>query len=726
VERIVSTPIQISVIGTSPVTATLPSITLHPAAAGADLPYLATLYPLEGTVAASERVVSPDDARLVGSTIATWPDGSARIVVLAGTMTVGTRPLPIRLGKTTAPHGPALTARAISALVSNITVNLPGAGSGSLTGFASPAKVWWANERVICARYYIPLAAGMVAAVDIHAFASRALVEITVENGVLDPAAPVTPATKAFSRGTVSINGAAIASDLASPVAGATPLGGDGLNGGHTTWEHTGMTAMRAFSVTHWIGGDPQIEVTHDKAFLAAHPVFWKSARDASESILAGHGTAAYRVWHMGLLPAGDGGSSSNRPGIGVMNRFDVDYMRSGDKRARRSVLANARAHLHYPINYRNASNYNVLHAGSAASGGYSASLPINKGQRGFGAANDPAPELAHHASFNVIPFLCHPSPMFIEGAQKLAIYFVRYVNGWYQSGQVRGRAWAMRTWAHALWLTPDADAWWKAPMWANVFIRSLRHADNHRPASGNCPIANPLDIVWASDPGSLSPPMAPKVSDFTPQYQGVGQSLWEHDYYSMVMWQIAQMKLASGADQALIEAHADWTLGNAARRVNECKNGEWRWKPHTTVCGTYAAPATQSNGAAYPDDAVIEGYPRLDSLPTWGEQLNWFMSRDGSRPPASAGWWIQPKGLTWGTADAVAVQMTTSGGYHAMFMGALACAVDRHVPGSHAAWARIANPATGLPDIEWYYDGAVNRPDFAMWPRVPIDPRAS
>jgi hypothetical protein len=56
------------------------------------------------------------------------------------------------------------------------------------------------------------------------------------------------------------------------------------------------------------------------------------------------------------------------------------------------------------------------------------------------------------------------------------------------------------------------------------------------------------------------------------------------------------------------------------------------------------------------------------------------------------------------------------------MFMGALACAVDRRVPGSHAAWARVADPTTGLPDIRWYYDGAVSRPDFAMWPRIPID----
>ena len=157
----------------------LPTLTLNPTQTGTG-PYMAAVYPLQGLVPTGQSLDSPDDPSFRSTVISRWPDGSASVVVVAGEtgVTLGASKQ-IRLRAAAA--GPSgLTAARVGQLVTDVTVDCGALGSATFTDFTAPSKVWWANERVICARYRKPVGTHttLEAVIDIHAFSSnRALVE---------------------------------------------------------------------------------------------------------------------------------------------------------------------------------------------------------------------------------------------------------------------------------------------------------------------------------------------------------------------------------------------------------------------------------------------------------------------------------------------------------------------------------------------------------------------
>ena len=62
--------------------------------------------------------------------------------------------------------------------------------------------------------------------------------------------------------------------------------------------------------------------------------------------------------------------------------------------------------------------------------------------------------------------FMCRPSPVFIEIAQKIAVWngtWGSYDGTFGTYYQTRGMAWCVRSLAHAIFLTPDGDSWKQA-----------------------------------------------------------------------------------------------------------------------------------------------------------------------------------------------------------------------------------------------------------------------
>ena len=160
-------------------------------------------------------LASPDDGGLRASVLSRWDDGSAAVVVVAGSTTLsGTadQVLRLQLGQPIAAE-PSLTAARIAALVSSVKVDLGALGVINLTSFTSPERVWWSNPQTICARYRVaaPQHPTLEAVIDIQAFArNQALVEVVVENAKLNPALPVKPADANYSA-VVTINGTSVA-----------------------------------------------------------------------------------------------------------------------------------------------------------------------------------------------------------------------------------------------------------------------------------------------------------------------------------------------------------------------------------------------------------------------------------------------------------------------------------------------------------------------------------
>ena len=152
----------------------LPTLTLHPTQNVVG-PYTAAVFPLQGLVPSGQGIDSPDDPAMRSTVISRWPDGSASVVVVAGETSVSLgAPKQIRLRAAAAGSTPLTPAR-VAQLVSNVTVNCGAVGSATFDNLATPSKVWWANERVICCRYRAPIGTHptLEAVVDIHAFSSN-------------------------------------------------------------------------------------------------------------------------------------------------------------------------------------------------------------------------------------------------------------------------------------------------------------------------------------------------------------------------------------------------------------------------------------------------------------------------------------------------------------------------------------------------------------------------
>lgn len=621
-------------------------------------PYTAGVFPAEGAVPSGSLVVSDDDTTLRASVLSRWPDGSASVVVVAGDAAVvsgASRFIRLRAGTGL---GTALTPSRVGQLVTQVSVSLGSLGSASITSFASPQKVWWANERVICCRYRVPIGsdASLEAVIDIHAFSSsRAFVEVVVENGKLPASstAPGKPASKTYSA-TVQVNGVAV----------VTVASSGGPNGAHE--------AFRAWYASTWVGGDPGIEVTHDTKSMQAHPLLfkvWKAAGSFSE-----YANDAYSIWGVGRHPAFNMAAGGDSAQIGPLPRWECQYLQSGDRFARRAVLASALSMLTFNINYRDSAT------------GYVPLLNAIHPKRMTGIQDWPStmtePMIdggaAHHGAAGLMAFMCRPSPVFIEIAQKLATW-----NGsnFSTSGvfttdyQQRGYAWCMRSLAHAIFLTPDGDAW-KAPAKADLYANVQRGL-----GFKNSPM-NKLDFIWDDTLGTLY--------DFEPD-AGCQQPTFMVAYQITELPKVANAKLLAGTQQADMVALADWVCKFPVRFVNEAVGGEWR-----AVGASRMTVSSASN-------SFVES--------NWGAVQAFQFS--ASSPPPVAGLWLEGRGST---SYAALYQVPTAGAsYSSYFWAALASAAERDIPGAAAAWTKVTQNITNL---STWSDGFKTDPRWGMYPR--------
>ncbi|MEP6609639.1 MAG: hypothetical protein ABJA83_13295 [Burkholderiaceae bacterium] len=647
--------------GAVPLSGGLPVLTLHPTKTVSG-PYTAAVYPLEGLVPGGQDIDSPDDPTLRSSVLSRWPDGSAAVVVVAGetSLSVGaSKQIRLRAGSASQA---ALTPARIGQLLSNVTIDCAGVGAAVFTDFSVREKQWWANERVICCRYRKPIGTHptLEAVIDIHAFSSgRAWVEVVVENCKMATANPAMPPSAAYSA-TLSVNGAAMAAVSTAGAPGAA------------------HQPFRAWYASGWVGGDPGIDVTHDTAAMQLHPLFfrvWKSGGS-----MATYAADAYQPWGVGRHPAHDMGAGGDSAFIGPLPAWEVQYLQTGDNQVRRAVIASALSVLSFGVNYRD--------AGTGLVPTFDQLANRNQQQFGYDPARawlsngaEPAWEVAHHPAAGLMAFMCRPSPAFIEIAQKVAVW-----NGTWSSDdgtfgayyQTRGKAWCIRSLTHAIFLTPDSDAWKRAG--GAALFRNARLLKTFQ----DDPKAT-LGFVWDYAPGNLY--------DFNAVFGGTGfiQPLWQHHYLVTELHKAASAKLLAGTEQATLSAIADWAAAQPVRYVNEASAGEWRILYYQTPVGRNAAT--------------------IDSLPTWSQQFAWFYA---DAPPPAAGPWLT--GNWKSTTYASASPDSSAGAYYpSYFWSALVAAVERGVAGSAAAWSKVTANVTNL---STWSDGFGPDPRWGAYPR--------
>jgi hypothetical protein len=668
----------------------LPTLTLHPTVT-ATLPYHATVYPVEGAVPSGQILVSPDDANLRSSVLSTWPDGSAQVMVVAGETAVTnavTKAIRLRPG---APSGTALTASRIDAIVSDIVVNF-GGGDQTLSDFTSPARTWWANSATICCRYVLGCGLGtMKAIIDIHAFkagvSDRAFVEVVIENGEVNAnAATVTaPSTQTYTGATVKVNGATIAT-VSSPGAGSDIPNCRRYDEGYSAVKYTGgHEPFRAWYCSTWVGLDPGMEVTHDIAYLQGAPLFYQPAEASTENLATKYAETwdTYVPWATCRLraPAMDGTGDDEE--IGPWTECQSDYLASGNLYARRAVLATGLAALSLNWHFRHADGTPPTRAQVLGKNTTNGNWPALTTEPRYGPNSNDA---SHIPAVALVPFLCRPSPCFIDMAQKeFAWHHSNFgsTDGSHSFDQVRSRAWRARAYASTILLTPDADATRKADyrtaLATNIAVNN---------AFLDAPY-NSLAVVWG-------------LTANTSNADHDGRARCQHapwmQHFCLVAWNFVDAaKVLRDADGAAWSAMTDKACAYVVRRINEATGGEWRYHPYTLTIGDITG-GTINMGSG-----------------DWGAMTRSDMT--GTLPPAS-GSWITGTPTDWSGVSADSAAAVSAGtSYPAQMWAALCAAIERDVPGSDSAWDKVITNG-GISDFAAWRTGFRTAPRFNRWPR--------
>jgi hypothetical protein len=664
----------------------LPTFTLHSGNVSGTLPWMGTVYPAEGAVPSGMSLSSPDDTSMRATVLSTWPDGSARVMVVAGHKTgiLANSTTTVRVRPAIVSDTPMTTSNLI-AIVSTVAVNFGTPLSLTLT-VNNHDRVWWANSQVICARYRLPITnkGVMEAVIDVHAFANgRAFVEVVIENSKLDPASPVKPTAQTYTNATVSVNESVIATE-SSPITG-TPIGT--YSGQSVNWSSSTHEAFRAWYCSTWVnGGDPGISVAHDTASMQALPSFFKFDKTSSVNLDAVYASDAQQRWHTGRYQPSMGGGG-DAPHIGIYPEWECQYLQSGNKTVRNATIANALNSLTFDFNYRdqsgNVPNFTDIGNKDVQNGNW----PVNYAKP---STNKSGAGHSHCPSIGMVAFMCRPSPCFIEIAQKICVFNVIWNNWGYgpygASAEIRAKAWGIRDHAQAIFLSPDGHPW-KAPGQARLAL-----AFNHGYAAGNLnqyttDSRGLLNFTWAVAPNSVAT---------RPDTVGFGLSLFENYYLLQSLHMASSLKVLTGADLTNLNALANWVSLLPVRYVNEAIGGSFRLHFYGQDGGR------DKNGGT------------IDSLSTWGAQLAW---KTTDTPLAVSGPMMTNSGIqptSW--ADpANQVDNSASAFYPTYFWAALCCAVERGVAGADTAWDTFTANVTNL---STWRNGFATSARWAYYPR--------
>jgi hypothetical protein len=729
-------------------TGALPVLTVYPNNSGT-YPYMASVFPLEGAVPAGKFLVSPNDSTLRSSTISTYPDGSARVMVVAGTKAMTAtveQTLNLAVSTNEAAGTPLTTAAIAARFTSGITVNFPPNSSGpqTLSNFSNPHRIWWANSQVICARYRLPCGLGvMEAQIDVHAFATgHTFVEIVVENGQINTALATPPTLPGPSRmyytgATFVINGTNVATVN-------MPAGGSYF----TTNTHE---KFRAYYVGAWMNqaniatpirgtSDPFVEVTHDVTHMQAHPIWpGKHARakthnptlpQSNDQGYARPGVATinqaytndfYQPWDIGRYRPTSMGSS------GLISQLiweEWRYVQGPDRHTRRAVLATSLGYLSYYINYRDANgdvpSFTQLNGRFRNTYGY---LPYETGVQPDYAIN-------HTGSQGLMGFLCQPSPCFIELMQKKCVW-----DGTQQSstpilysaqagGGARCWAWYIRHLNHAIFATPDGHPW-KASG-ENALYQQLYHLDAFR-RNGNCK----LNVLSFESP-TRQTDQRPTTQNGSPNTGGTLQfevAFWQHTWIVAEVYKGHNSKILSDATRrADHKVFNDWLLTGAIRMVNEqAHTGGWRYQNQYQVIGSRGAEETNCDGIA---DGLYPYWNGSDfgSYETWDLMAQGFYS-DYPPPEGPAGNWMDNPNTsaatgalmgTYASHSPVTLSGGASGSYCEGVWPWMVYAVESDLPGAAQMWTTMR---ANLPNLGTYINGWAFYVENGVWPRnKPLD----
>jgi hypothetical protein len=477
---------------------------------------------------------------------ATNPDGSVRHAIISGvvpTMVAGAvRTMKLVKTNPVAPTTPATPASLLSAgFTASVNVTIGGvayaASADQLLATGTPVK-WLtgavANEWEVS----MPLttAAGVQHphltarfAVRYYEPARKARVDVTIENDWA-----YEPAPQNFSY------------DAQVLVGGKTVYTKAGLNHlHHARWR----------KLFWWNTAEPTLNLKHNTAYLIASRALPNFDQTIS---VPESGLAALKAKWTGAItePMAVGLADPYMPGtggrgdIGLLPSWEALYLLSMDKRAREVTLGTADLAGSWSIHYRDRTTgrpINLMdHPYMTVVGGASDTFnPVTKKYEAFpscasaGACTTPnTQDTAHQPNFAYLPYLVTGDHYYLEELQFWAMYngfssnpgYRSNIKGLFQSDQVRGQGWSLRTVAEAAYISPDTDP--LKPGLASIVTSNLEWYNS---TYTNNPSANGL--------GAL-------VNGYALGYlNSTALAPWQDDFFTSAVGHTAELGFAGAAE---------------------------------------------------------------------------------------------------------------------------------------------------------------------------------
>ena len=263
-----------------------------------------------------------------------------------------------------------------------------------------------------------------------------------------------------------------------------------------------------------WQGGAPTVHVAHDRAYLwqtGAVPRYDPALVIGESSIVALASiwdTSAGAIMESGPIDPYMPGTGA-RGDIGPLPVWTAQYLVGQDARSFDSMLRASEQAASWPIHFRDESTGRPL---SVADHPEVAILGSDDGLPPCGGVCDSPyyPDDAHQPSLAYVPYLLTGDAFHLEELQLWATFNAFYWGdhggalGLVGQQQIRGQAWALRTIAHAAYITPDGDAmkpYFNALVDNNIAAYIARYVDQAPNALGHViPRSGDAIAFWQDD----------------------------------------------------------------------------------------------------------------------------------------------------------------------------------------------------------------------------------
>lgn len=393
-----------------------------------------------------------------------WPDGSLKFATISGRADlVANVAKTIKLSLGTGASGTALSTADLrrTDMVASVGAGSFGTASWSGADWDSPFQSWISGPQMSSWVYRKPIGSDphLTAWLEVRLFVGGAVEVLPwVENGYLNVAGPTNKnAEFSFSLG-----------------------GSERFRRTIDVPNHCRTVLIAGANFSYWLGADPQIVPTHDKAYLQATRLV------PAYSAVVAAGAAVWKSLPKSYTPFQQGnysnemGQGGYQPAIGLLPEWDVLYLTSNDMRAYAGVIANAYSAGRFGIHYRDETTQRPLRFSSYPN------LVTNGGQAtgisNTGASTKesytpltlgtmpPTWDSPHHPSVGFTAYLLTGRYYFMEEVQFAATvnylkntdYDRKFSGGVFMSNAgantTRGAGWAVRTLAQAACVTPDND----------------------------------------------------------------------------------------------------------------------------------------------------------------------------------------------------------------------------------------------------------------------------